>query len=68
MTEPAAEIMDISGTGSVVCGNPGSGDVRDSLADISRAAGAFRVRADYTVKSGFRETIGWYMSRGLSRG
>jgi UDP-glucose 4-epimerase len=39
---------------------PRSGDVKDSLADITRARDAFGYVPEYTVRSGLKETIAWY--------
>jgi nucleoside-diphosphate-sugar epimerase len=39
---------------------PRPGDVRDSLADISRAQEAFGYAPEYDLKRGLEETIGWY--------
>ncbi len=36
------------------------GDVRDSLADISRAHDAFGYAPGYTLTDGLRETIQWF--------
>ncbi len=61
LNELAAAIMDLTGTRlPVVYEDPRSGDVRDSLADISRAVGGFGYNPEYTVKGGLAETIGWY--------
>jgi UDP-glucose 4-epimerase len=39
---------------------PRSGDVKDSLADITRAKAGFGYEPQYTVRSGLSETIEWY--------
>ncbi len=39
---------------------PRTGDVRDSLADISAATAALGYRPRYTLRSGMAETIAWY--------
>jgi len=39
---------------------PRSGDVRDSLADISRAKAAFGYAPQYDLKSGLVETVEWF--------
>jgi UDP-glucose 4-epimerase len=64
LLELAAMIMDITGI-SVPLVHEASrpGDVRDSLADITRAQEAFGYSPRYTVRSGLVETIAWY--RGL---
>jgi UDP-glucose 4-epimerase len=53
-----AEITGISG--AVMYGPPAKGDVRDSVADISRARETFGYAPAFTVKEGLRETIGWF--------
>jgi len=40
-----------------------SGDIHDSLADISAAQNAFGYAPKYTVESGLKETIAWYQQR-----
>jgi UDP-glucose 4-epimerase len=44
----------------VLYDKPRAGDVRDSLADITRAKNAFRYAPEYTIKTGLQETIPWY--------
>jgi UDP-glucose 4-epimerase len=39
---------------------PRPGDVRDSLADISRARDAFGYAPTYTLADGLTETIAWF--------
>jgi nucleoside-diphosphate-sugar epimerase len=57
----AATIMEITGIRvPLEHDEPRPGDVRDSLADISRAQEAFGYSPEYTVKTGLRETIAWY--------
>jgi UDP-glucose 4-epimerase len=54
-------IMDITGRHvPILYDTPRAGDVRDSLADITRAKKAFRYAPEYTVKTGLQETIQWY--------
>ncbi|MGA7798579.1 MAG: SDR family oxidoreductase [Methanoregula sp.] len=61
LRELAEMIMEISGiTVPVTFGSPAEGDVRDSVADISRAQDAFGYAPRYTVKTGLQETISWY--------
>ncbi len=45
-------------------GPPRAGDVRDSLADISRARDAFGFSPRNTVDEGLRETVAWFRDRG----
>ena len=39
-----------------------AGDVRDSLADITRATHAFNYKPKYTLKTGLEETVQWFMN------
>ncbi|MDO8840901.1 SDR family oxidoreductase [Methanocalculus sp.] len=39
------------------------GDIRDSLADISRAQAAFGYKPKYTLEEGLRETVAWFMKQ-----
>jgi UDP-glucose 4-epimerase len=43
---------------------PRPGDVRDSLADISRARDAFGFSPRYTLEAGLRETVAWFRDGG----
>lgn len=57
-------IMEITGNKvPILYDTPRSGDVRDSLADITSAKNAFNYKPTYTVKTGLQETIPWYMKR-----
>jgi UDP-glucose 4-epimerase len=61
LNELATIIMEITGiTVPLVYEPPRTGDVRDSLADITRAQEAFGYAPDYSVKKGLKETITWY--------
>jgi UDP-glucose 4-epimerase len=61
LKELAAMIMEISGISvPLLYEPPRAGDVRDSLADISRAQEAFGYDPQYTVRTGMEETISWY--------
>lgn len=61
INELAAAMMEIAGRQVPVRYEPArAGDVRDSLADISRAQAAFGYEPAYTVQQGLVETIGWY--------
>lgn len=57
----AALIMDITGiTVSLMLEPTRIGDIRDSLACISRAQQAFGYAPEYTVRSGLEETVAWF--------
>ncbi|TAJ43233.1 SDR family oxidoreductase [Methanofollis fontis] len=57
----ARTIMDIVGRDlEPVHEAPRPGDVRDSLADISRAQAAFGYAPHYDLKAGLRETVAWF--------
>ena len=61
LKELAIMIMEITGITVPLLYQPArAGDVRDSLADISRAKEAFGYEPEYTVKEGLEETIAWY--------
>ena len=64
INELAARIMEITGRTVPVRHEPArAGDVRDSLADISRAKLAFGYEPEYTMKDGLGETISWYRNQ-----
>lgn len=57
----AGTIMDLVGTSvDPIHEAPRPGDVRDSLADISRARDAFGYAPHYTITEGLKETIQWF--------
>lgn len=61
LKELAATIMELTGiTVPLTFDPPRTGDVRDSLADITRAKQVFGYKPEYTVKSGLAETVKWY--------
>jgi UDP-glucose 4-epimerase len=61
LNELASLIMEITGITVPLVYEPSrAGDVRDSLADITRAQKAFGYAPGYTVKTGLKETIAWY--------
>lgn len=64
LNELAAIIMEICGiTVSLTYEPARAGDVRDSLADITRAQQVFGYSPQYTVRSGLLETVAWYRDR-----
>ncbi|MDO8871971.1 MAG: SDR family oxidoreductase [Methanoregula sp.] len=64
LNELASLIMEITGIVVPLVYEPvRTGDVRDSLADISRAKDAFGYSPEYTVKTGLMETIEWYRNQ-----
>lgn len=57
-------IVEITGiTVPVLYESPRKGDIRDSLADISRAKAELNYNPVYTVKTGLVETIEWYQNQ-----
>jgi UDP-glucose 4-epimerase len=64
LIELADTIMDLIGTRmEPIFDAPRAGDVRDSLADFSRAREAFGYTPDYSLKQGLSETIQWFASQ-----
>jgi UDP-glucose 4-epimerase len=64
LNDLASLIMEITGIAvPLVYEPPRTGDVRDSLADITRAQDAFGYFPEYTVKTGLMETIEWYRNQ-----
>jgi UDP-glucose 4-epimerase len=67
LLELADMIMEISGiTVPVTFGPPVEGDVRHSLADISRARKLLAYEPEYSVRKGLEKTIEWYRLKGTS--
>jgi UDP-glucose 4-epimerase len=61
LNELAASLSEITGIHQrPVYEPPRVGDVRDSLAEISRAREAFGFSPRYTLDEGLRETVGWF--------
>jgi UDP-glucose 4-epimerase len=61
LKELAAVIMEITGISVPLLYEPArTGDVRDSLADITRAQQAFGYAPNFTVRSGLEETVAWF--------
>lgn len=64
LLELAADIMEMTGISvPLIHDEPRAGDVRDSLADITRAQESFGYSPQYTVKTGLKETISWYQNQ-----
>jgi UDP-glucose 4-epimerase len=64
LTSLAHAIMDALGEDlPLVHEPPRSGDIHDSLADISAAQKAFGYAPEYTVRTGLMETIPWYRNQ-----
>jgi UDP-glucose 4-epimerase len=60
----AALIMEVTGISVPLSFEPlRPGDIRDSCADIHRAADAFGYSPRYTVRSGLEETMRWHLDR-----
>jgi UDP-glucose 4-epimerase len=61
LIELASTLMEITGISVPLTFAPArAGDVRDSLADISRAKAGFGYAPAYTVRSGLEETVAWF--------
>lgn len=57
-------IMEITGiVVPIIYESPRKGDIRDSLADITRAKLEFNYEPEYTVQTGLKETIQWYQNQ-----
>ncbi|KUG19936.1 MAG: SDR family oxidoreductase [Methanomicrobiaceae archaeon] len=64
LNELASLMMEIIGFRiDPVYEDPRPGDIRDSLADISKARAAFGFSPSYSLHDGLAETIAWYKSR-----
>ncbi len=64
LIELASAIMDLVGTRvDPIHEASRPGDVRDSLADISRARDAFGYAPRYTITEGLKETIQWFAKK-----
>ena len=61
LNELAETLMEITGSNQPIIYEPSrEGDIRDSLADISRAKAAFGYNPEYTLEEGLRETVAWF--------
>lgn len=61
LLELADAIMEIAGiTVPVTFAPPAAGDIKDSLADISRARNVLGYAPEYTVRAGLEKTVAWY--------
>ncbi|RQD81344.1 MAG: NAD-dependent epimerase/dehydratase family protein, partial [Methanocalculus sp. MSAO_Arc2] len=64
LNELAALLMTITGNHPApIYEPPREGDIRDSLADISRARAAFGYDPRYTLEEGLAETVAWFQDR-----
>jgi len=60
----ASILMEITGTRcSPLYEAPRPGDIRDSLADITRAREAFGYNPQYSIEEGLRQTVAWFRER-----
>ena len=60
----ASILMEITGTRcSPLYEAPRPGDIRDSLADITRAREAFGYVPQYSIEEGLRQTVAWFRER-----
>lgn len=65
LTDLATTIMDITGFSvPLLFEPPRAGDVRDSLADITRAQREFGYSPAFTVRTGLEATVAWYKNSG----
>jgi len=64
LNELAETLMEITGRHRQLIYEPErEGDIRDSLADISRAKKAFGYDPAYTLEDGLKETVKWFRER-----
>ncbi|MCP1663231.1 MAG: SDR family oxidoreductase [Methanocalculus sp. MSAO_Arc1] len=64
LNELAETLMEITGSRQqVIYEAPREGDIRDSLADISRATAAFGYTPGYTLEEGLQETVAWFLDQ-----
>ncbi len=64
LNELAGILMEIIGTHAEPIYEPlREGDIRDSLADISRAKAAFGYEPGFTLEEGLKETVAWFSDR-----
>jgi UDP-glucose 4-epimerase len=65
LKELADRIMEITGiTVPLTFESPRPGDVRNSLADITKAQKTFGYAPEYTVRCGLEETVEWFKNQG----
>ena len=65
LNETFAILKDLTGyRGSQAYAPPRAGDIRDSLADISRAEDLLAYRPEVDFREGLRRTVEWYRGRG----
>lgn len=64
LNELAETLMEITGIHRpLIYEDEREGDIRDSLADISRAEKAFGFEPAYTLEEGLKETVTWFRER-----
>ena len=64
INELAKKIMEITGVHiQTVHSNPRSGDVRDSLAEVSAARDKLAYVPEFNLEKGLNETVKWFMER-----
>ena len=64
LNQLASVLMDLTGTRcDPIYEAPRAGDIRDSLADITRAREAFGYDPQYPVEEGLRQAVAWFRER-----
>ena len=64
LNELAQMIMDITGTQvSIRYDEPRTGDVKHSLADITKACSSFDYAPEYSIYQGLQETVEWFRNQ-----
>ncbi len=64
LNDLAETLMEITGSNQpVIYEAPREGDIRDSLADITRAKAAFGYNPEYTLEEGLREAVAWFLEQ-----
>ncbi len=64
LNQLASMLSDLTGTRcDPIYEAPRAGDIRDSLADITRARKAFGYNPQYPVEEGLRQAVAWFRER-----